>query len=313
MKYIIGIDGGGTKTVGCLGNTKGELVDFAQVGPTNHHSNDLQKTKNNLHKLIRKLLKRNSIDICDLVFVSAGLAGVDRDKDKKLIVKILRMISIECEIYITNDVETYLLGAHEGKEGIIVISGTGSIAAGINNKGDFARVGGWGHLIGDEGSGYKMSIEAMKRVMKAYDERGPKTLLTKLILNNLDLTTPPEIINYLYDPKIGKKDIAHLAPLIITGVKKGDKVAIEVLDSVVNELENMLFTIINKLKWHKANKTITLGGGVFENSELVRKKFIKQVKGKNKSLFFKEPKFKPAIGALIKAYNYLNIKYEIEK
>lgn len=312
MKYIIGIDGGGTQTIGYLANENQKLLQKEKVGPTNYHSVGIKKVRNNLKTLIENLCQKANIKLEELTLVSSGIAGVDRPEDKTLIKNILRQLDYDFDIIVNNDVKTALTNAHGEQKGIMLVCGTGSIAAGVKDKDSFVRVGGWGHLIGDEGSGYKIAITMLEKIMESYDGREKKTQLTDLVLKELGLDEPLEIIDYVYNPEISKENIADLTPFLFEAIRAGDEIARKIIEEATSELLEMVVTVIKRLNLNEKEQIIALSGGVFENSKIMREMFINKAKKEIPSITFREPKFPPGIGALIIAWNELGIEHDEE-
>src|SRR3990170_4420420 len=116
--------------------------------------------------------------------ICLGIAGVDREDDHTVIRGIMKRIGLKARILIVNDALVALEAGTPGQPGIVIISGTGSIAYGRNAAGEAARSGGWGHVLGDEGSGYWIGRAALRAVLRAADRRGPPTVLTRMLLKH---------------------------------------------------------------------------------------------------------------------------------
>ena len=190
MGYVIGIDGGGTKTLLKIADRNGKLLVVCQGGPSNIYSSSLDIVKENVGQLINDGLQKLNIDINSLDCVCMGTAGAGREDEQNLLRNLLREVGIRCNIIITDDAITALYGALGKGEGIILISGTGSICYGRKVDSSIHRAGGWGHIIGDEGSGYDIGRRILTQIMKSYDGRDSKTVLAALILDTLGLKTP---------------------------------------------------------------------------------------------------------------------------
>ena len=133
--------------------------------------------------------------------VGLGLAGVDRPEDRALFEGWAAGRFGGAPVVIANDAELVLAAGTPDGWGIALISGTGSIVFGRSPHGEMARAGGWGHILGDEGSGYAIGVEALRAVMRAFDGRGPATALTDAVLLHWSLKTPPDLVGRVYrDP-----------------------------------------------------------------------------------------------------------------
>lgn len=185
--YIIGIDGGGTKTIGILATKTGQHLAQAQSGPANYHVVGETKTQSVLEDLIADLYAKAGVPSGNDVLCCLGMAGLGRDADREVIGRICDEIGICEDRILTHDAHIALVGGTEKQEGVIVISGTGAIVYGIHADGREARASGWGYLLGDEGSGYNMAIKGLQAIARAADGRDDRTELTDRILNRLEL------------------------------------------------------------------------------------------------------------------------------
>lgn len=265
MDYIIGIDGGGTKTETIAYDLEGNEIAKALTGFSNLVSGKEEALRNIMSgiKACVDILGREGVK-----GIYLGLAGVEVGDNKKV---------VEKEIYdkfnirpvVKNDSELALKAMLKGEDGILVISGTGSIVFGINN-GIEGKSGGWGHLLGDEGSGYAISIEAFKRITTEYDEGKPQSALTIRVLKQLNMTTIDDIIGFIYSNP--KNEIAAIAPIVANMANEGDCICKEIL---INEGRRLAITaerLYKKLNFKGAVK-VALVGGVIKNVKLLRESF----------------------------------------
>ncbi|EOD00087.1 N-acetylglucosamine kinase [Caldisalinibacter kiritimatiensis] len=313
MKYIIGIDGGGTKTLGYISNIEGKIIGKATSGVANYHSVGLKKVRESLLQLINTLCDINNIKTDDIALLSLGLAGVDRKEDRQLILDLISSLELDCKVALNNDAKTALVGAHGKEEGIITISGTGSISYGIDSEGNTIRAGGWGHILDDEGSGYDIGLKGIKAVVRYYDNRGKKTILIDKVLKFLNMKSPDELISYVYGKNTTKSDIAKIAPIVCECALEGDEISQIILDQAVNSLVEMTSAVIDKSNFKDERITVSYNGGILNNASYVQKEFIKRLKYQYKNIEVYKPKFDPAIGALIIGFRQLNINYDINK
>jgi N-acetylglucosamine kinase-like BadF-type ATPase len=185
QKYVIGIDGGGTRTTSILCTPDGSILAEAQGGPTNYHVVGLEQTVNTLLDLVQTCCHAVGCTTSQIGALCAGLAGAGRPEDRQMIFNKLETEAhkkglILQKVLIENDALIALEGAFHGQPGIIAIAGTGSIVFGKDEQGTIYRAGGWGRTIGDEGSGYAIGRDAFQAVAHAIDDPRKKTRLTKL-------------------------------------------------------------------------------------------------------------------------------------
>lgn len=269
MQYVIGIDGGGTKTLLKISDLKGNLLAVCEGGPTNINSMDKEYVSDGIKKLINEGVGKihESTENCRCLCI--GAAGVDRQEDKKIMADIIRGAGIKNEIVVTNDAETALYGGVLGDEGIIIISGTGSICFGRNRDGQTSRAGGWGHIIGDEGSGYDIGKRALISIARSHDGRDKETLLTEMVLEYLNLNSPEDLIDFVYRSSAGKKEIADIAKVVDEAFKLGDRTAEQILKACAEELYICTLPVIKNLGFSDKAVPMAVNGSVLVKNEYV--------------------------------------------
>jgi N-acetylglucosamine kinase-like BadF-type ATPase len=308
MDWILGVDGGGTKTTGYIANMKGNILGKVEGDCGNYHLVGLEPLKKTIAYLVQSAAKRFSLNTDELKLISLGLAGVDRNEDKDLIYHTLKSLYYNCDFLVNSDAKISLAGGIGADVGITVISGTGSIAYGVNHEGREVRAGGWGHIIGDEGSGYDIGRRGLMAIIRAYENRGPDTLLSKLILEHLNINSPWDLISFVYSDLTNKKKIASISRIVSKAADQGDMEALNILKKSAVSLGVLAQSVIEELFNNDFNYTIALNGGVFQNLEIVREEFISYIKDKYQNANIILPKYCPAIGAIILGYKYLKIQ-----
>ncbi|RKL66588.1 ATPase [Salipaludibacillus neizhouensis] len=322
MAYVIGIDGGGTKTT-CLFNNINDFLPHKEsesltvIGEaSNPHVVGFDEMKTRLQQLIAHGVAKYSIQPNDISGVSCGLAGVGRKEDVREIEKVFQQIFFELQFSehsifsAHSDSYIALRGALQpgAKEGILVVSGTGSSATGIGSQGNVYKSGGWGHILGDEGSGYQIGMRALNKITKAYDMREKNTILTDLVLKELALEHPKDLISYIYGRKPEKKDIARLAKQVMEAVSHGDDVAEEILIGAANELVSHVESLHKKCPSYNERTPIMTTGSIFTYSKDLERYFIDNIHLK-KLGFYQTAYSSPVYGAaMIARENCTDIK-----
>ncbi|WP_432403923.1 N-acetylglucosamine kinase [Wukongibacter sp. M2B1] len=295
MQYYIGIDGGGTKTLAYLGNEKKNIIEAIEVGSTNYHSVGIEKVRLELQEIFKFFIESQDITIEKIKGICIGGAGIDCKSDEKAIEKVFRDIGYKNVLQIYNDSVIALVGANGSKRGAILVSGTGSIAFGIDKNGEKHRVGGWGHIIDDAGSGYAIARDGLKKIMESYDGREEDTKIWQSIKDKLNLSHIDELITFIYDTNTKKHDIAKLAPCIID-LYEIDRVANRVIDIAVKDLCSMIDCLAKKMK--EEDFSLGLSGSIFLKSEIIRKLFIQEMKKIHSDIRIHLPKENAVMGAL---------------
>src|SRR5580765_311785 len=173
--FVLGIDAGGTKTVCYLADGDGRTLGEGRGSGANLHAHGELEVEKVLHEVIEQALGDRAIRP-DAVCV--GVAGVDREEDDRLMRSIMRRLGLGAQTLIVNDALVALVAGVGDEPGVFLVAGTGSIAYGVNRDCVAARAGGWGHVLGDEGSGYWIGRQALMAVVREADGRGPATRLT---------------------------------------------------------------------------------------------------------------------------------------
>jgi N-acetylglucosamine kinase-like BadF-type ATPase len=294
--YIGGIDAGGSKTE-CIifDKNKEKIVARSRTGPANFQVVGLDKAVSEIKRALELAL--DFAGLTTLPLVGLGVAGAGRKEDiNKLRLRINRLSFLN-ECFITNDGETALLGATGGGAGIILIAGTGSIAYGLRQDGDFIRSGGWGPILGDEGSGFWLGMKVLKSVIKASEGRGIKTPLVDIVKNELGIEKLSKLIPFIHQGNLPRKKIAGLVPLLLDVAEKGNRVASQIVAQGIEELLILVDSISLRLDYKP--QEVAVCGGLFNNN-FFSHTFKKKLEGKHSLLSYK-PKYSAEYGAIFYA------------
>ncbi len=260
-----GIDGGGTKTVVVLVDANGK--ELARVLTTT--SNAAIAGHDAVGFVLRDALEE-SLRIAgpDVKLTEAwfGLSGSDRPEDHRALNPYL--VDLAHDIRMTNDAEL-VLGALVDSVGLAIVSGTGSIAFGRNAAGQRARAGGWGQIIGDEGSGYDLARRMFDAFASEADGRGPATSLTRRLTGELALTEPHQLIAFVYGPQTTKGDLASLSRLVVEEADAGDAIATEIIASSAGRLVQTASAAARRLGF-VSSLPLALTGGMFVHIDRFR-------------------------------------------
>ncbi len=261
MDYFIGIDGGGTKTKGVLVDESLNTISEGIGGPSNFLVFDINDVANSILELLIKLTKEANISLNDVRTILIGTAGAGRRDDAERLEKAVYQKAKEKNLTLNNfrvenDGRIALEGAFSGKPGSILIAGTGSFMFGKDSNENLHRVGGFGRILGDEGSGYKIGRMGLSEVAKSFDNRSSGTLLTQLVKDNFAISNLTELINEVYKNNF---DIPKVAPFVIKAAKEGDKICKAILDNEVTGLVEHIVAMKNKISGETLS--VSLVGG----------------------------------------------------
>jgi N-acetylglucosamine kinase-like BadF-type ATPase len=297
MNYLIGIDGGGTKTDCLLTDETYKQVYSVRGGPLNLLQSGISGSVVTISNLIDTALSDTGINLAEVSCIGIGAAGAGRAEDATAFEKELReYFHSSIIIKVISDAEAALEGAFSGRQGAILISGTGSIIYGKDETGNIHRCGGYGKIPGDKGSGYMIGLKGLTAVIKNYDGIGKGTLITSLLKEKYKLETFDGIISSVYKNNF---DIAGAAPLILIAADKEDTTAIQILEEETDGLMELISGMRHKLKT-ETFEIAFIGGLICEHniySDMLRKKINDAFTG----IVIKYPEYPPAIGAIMAA------------
>ncbi len=305
-RIVIGVDGGATKTNAVLYDDKENILARGKFPSSNPHSASEDHVRNALHSAVDELLGEANVPLEALDGICLGMAGADRPADKTFLEKIIReRVGKEIPVIIVNDAIIAQVAVAGRLHGILVISGTGSICYGFNEKtGKRTRAGGWGHLLDDEGSGYMMGLSALQQVLRAYDGLIPPTSLTQAVMEELKLNDPTDLVGWTYMQGNGKMEIADLSKLVEREAEKGDAAALGILDRQAADLSALVKPVYERLFGDTGEKvSLVLWGGNLVRGLPYRERFIKGVEAHGLPL---EPIVKEAEAVLGAAKHMLN-------
>lgn len=297
MGYFIGIDGGGTKTNGTISLADGKRLATCSVGPSNYHSIGIEQAISNISDLIEALLAAVHANKEQIEAIAFCGAGIDCQDDVDRVTAGIQSLGYSGRLLVENDALGALVGANGKKSGAMLISGTGSIIMGIDSKGALIRVGGWGHLIGDEGSAYWIAHGAYRYLSKAYDGRASKTLLYDRLLDALQMTSPEEIIGLLYSPGVTKDKLAVIAPVVVS-LYHDDPHAKAIVHDAIEGIVELIDTLYKRCG-HQTLE-LKLGGSVLQQSAIFQQCLVDRYRDRPE-IQMALPKSDATDGALILA------------
>ena len=296
-ELFIGIDGGGTKTVGLLADHAGHIIAKAESGASNYHAVGEERTKRVLSDVISQLTTgaTAALESCTCCL---GLAGVASSVDKEVIGRICDEMGLPENRILTHDAQIALIGGAEELSGVIIIAGTGSIVYGMDAAGREAQAGGWGHLLGDEGSGYDIARRAFQAVARAADGRGVPTQLSSLMLETLEFPQPRNLIPWIHS--VSKDKVAQFAGVVFVAANMNDSVAQGILDVAADELTLAARIVIDKLGFDQPFNLV-LSGGIFSHQPTFVESLRNRLQDFSPDARVCLPKREPAYGAVLLA------------
>lgn len=265
---MLGVDGGGTHTSACLLSTSGEFLVEIKDRPA-IYARLGSRVAAMVVRLANRALERAGLHKKNLAAAAVCWTGVGRESDRRIVERALRRARLAPLIVVGSDAIAGLTGAFGAGPGIAVLAGTGSIAFARDQDGNVHRVGGWGYLLGDEGSGFAIARDGINAALKAFDGRGPATLLQPLLAEKLSLARIDEIISRLYRRPVDRGDIASLAPLVFFAAQNGDAVAQEIVHRAGRELGRLIVALLPHLQTAPQPVPVALLGNLFQQKDML--------------------------------------------
>jgi N-acetylglucosamine kinase-like BadF-type ATPase len=229
----------------------------------------LDEAVSHIEQAVADACAQAGIEIGDIDTACAAIAGINHPIHYHTMKDALDEALSVSGLELVTDARAALEGALDGKPGVVVIAGTGSIAIGVNTEGTQARAGGFGPTLSDEGSGYYIAQRALKAVVSSFDGRSARTTLAERICRRLGVADPSDLPGVIYNSDSEPVDIAPLAELVDEAAREGDEVAREILTAAGSELGRLAISVIEKLDLESSAFRVACVGSVFRSGELV--------------------------------------------
>lgn len=315
MRYVVGIDGGGTKTEALVLTEDGREWGGLVADSTNPFAVTFERSTSNMASLLDRVFALPGLQGMSCAAVCLGLAGVDTEEERATFRAYMEQYRVErglgFETFMNNDAQIALMATLRDDRGIIVISGTGSIAFGLTEDRRRFRAGGWGHLLGDEGSGYDIGLRTVKTAMRSYDGIEPPTLLRDMIVEAYGFSAITDLRTYMYQPHLKKQDIAKFAELCIRAAERGDDAAQRILENAAGDLAETAAALVRKDPWFESCNLVTTGS-IFKHSNRFADAFRERLNRLVPRVRIHGSERDPAYGAALLAWRQLQQNYSKE-
>ena len=272
--FSLGIDGGGsTLRIGIYGESLKCIHLHELLETSNPSVLGFSQAEELLKSNLSQALNNAGIASSTVRYVGAGMAGTAQNPE--WLRGILKQALPHAQVIVAPDYEIALIGAHGKRYGILVLSGTGSVACGINSSGDSAHSGGWGYLLGDGGSGYWLGMEMLKSATRVADGSSEKTGLYQQTFAHLKISNPDELISWLYCPERKNQEISLMAPLVLDCAESGDIEALRIIEDGAEELFQHYFNVVKSLNF--TCPPVMFAGGLLSSDNLLRRLLMQKI------------------------------------
>jgi len=254
-RVVLGIESGGTRTIALAASDDGLELRRREFGPANLRLLDDRKLRQHLASIAREMPRPSALAV--------GMAGARTEQDRERIRTAAASAWKDVPCLATNDLETALKAApptNEIEANILILSGTGSCCFGQSSDGKSVKVGGWGHILGDKGSGYEIGLRGLKASIYHFDRDGQWPALGERLLRALMLNEPNDLITWVQTAT--KTDIAALAVEVFSAWAAHDKIASDILEAAANSLARDGLACATRLVRAQARVQFVLAGSV---------------------------------------------------
>lgn len=289
MKHYLGIDGGGTKTTACVADEAGKTLYTATGKTINFYGAELSVCRNNLKEILCEIESNTGINHFEGAFI--GCSALDSKANAET-------TSALCDGIINADklgMDSDLFIALKASSGnCVAICGTGSMAIGEKSNGELIVKGGWGHILGDEGSAYAIALTALKKCCILSDKGASSPLLDE-VNNYFGTKNLRNIIDIIYSPDTSKDFIAGFATAVGALADKGNETAKEIIINQASAFTETVCTLINELD---TSPRLSLYGGVFQKNDMFKKAFCDELRKRCTDIITEELSGNACEGAL---------------
>ncbi len=294
QRYFVGVDGGGTKTALVVCTADGCEIASAVCGPLNYNFIGLDAALDNLQAGIAAL----GIPVGSIAAIGIGDPSIDDESESPVAKEFAKRATnlLDVPVYIRSDAYMTLFALTGGqKSGVLIISGTGSMAIGEDDAGNISVTGGWGRLTGDEGSGYYIGLEGIRAALRAADGVAPQTALTTAVLEYFGVRALRDLISVFYGDS--EPDIAGFSKMVAKCANDGDKVAKDILLDAAAHLVRYASVLVENCH----ADVLGIWGSVLCKNNTVRQAFENGVREKFPNIEICEPCMSAELAAALYA------------
>jgi N-acetylmuramic acid 6-phosphate etherase len=276
---VLGIDGGGSKTLTWLATRDGTdttPAGIGEAGPSNPQSVGWAAALANIDRAIQHAFLSTGIARDTVAAACLAIAGAGRDAEQARLRMWATQRRIGEQLLITHDALPILAAGSRNVSGVALICGTGSMAFACDDHGNTARAGGWGFLMGDEGSGYDIARQGLRAAARDLDGKEKMASLSRQMYAALGATSRDEFVREVYRRADDRQQVAALAQVVLDAAVDGDSVADEIVNTAAKELADLVVSAVSRLPFPVAD--LALGGGLLVHSELLQKRVLDAIR-----------------------------------
>ena len=282
---VLAVDGGGSKTIAWVANVRPsnnrcsvnlDVIGRGQSGPSNPRSLGFETAFANLGLAIETALEQTSMASVSIAVACLSLAGAGRIEEQNQVRAWADKRQLSKHTIVIDDVEPLRLAAmyeqdlsqivdgSDWEQSVTLVVGTGSIACGRNGEHKSARVGGWGYLLGDEGSGFSIGLAGLRAICQTHDRGEAETEFQKSMLRQLGLSTPTELVGFIYQNPLPRAKVAELSEIVLAHSME-DPIAAQILTDSVEAMVQLVTNSLRRIDLTHLSYSLAMSGGILCN------------------------------------------------
>lgn len=300
MTLFVGVDGGGTKTQACFFDSATKACFYLEGHPSRTSSIGWTAAQEVIRSLIEQGIERfGKISKDDIAAMSLCLSGIDLDEQSVRMKNEFQPFFPNSRIEVVNDALAVLTAGTGGQSGLVLIVGTGSVCAAENRSGEFVRAGGYGSLIGDEGSGYEIGRQGLLAAIRYAEGRGTETALWERAQSFYHVSEPDYLIPRVYGSSYPVAQVAEFAPTVLKTACV-DLVARSILDEAVSSYAGLIRSV-HARAGHTTRRLVVLSGGLLSSDDELANRLLERLRLATPEFEFRVLRERPSYGAVLRA------------
>lgn len=306
MRFVVGVDGGGTKTAAAVVGDDQRAIGTAVAGPSNYRSVGMEAASQGIHEAVAQALRVAGVQLSQVAAICMCLSGFDTELDTPVPQRAVTLLGYTGEAIFENDVVGAWAGVTGGDPGVVAIAGTGATALGMNARGELWRADGWDYILGDAGSGYRIGLDGIHAAMRMLDGRQrPTTRLVSKLASFYGVDDALGMRRLADSGALGKLHIADFSRHVAEAAEEGDQVAQGILRQASSDIASDIEAIVTQLGMREDVFPVGAVGSVFKSSAWVLEPLRQRLAQIAPRATLAAPRYPPEVGAAIIAQRRL--------